>query len=202
MPSLEQWNDYFAQSVRTLRSKSALTVAAMAEKLGVDERTYRKYERGIATPQVSYYCWILDQLDSPILRPILEFLHPDAYAGGDDLDAIRSELMHYIGSVAPGRILRQLHHNMISQAADNIVPQMEMLSALQQLPLIYRVMAVRNILDLYSLAEARGELLTADRIPPDMEGLRAATVQAEAACRKMRGHYTTLAAEKEEPHHD
>lgn len=193
MPTRDQWASYFADAVRSQREAAGLSVAAMAERMGVDERTYRKYEKGITSPQVIDYCWILDSMGVPIMRQLLNFLHPDVFAqDAGDLDEVRRQMVYYVENVAPDRILRQTYHNLIGQASDNVAPQLEMISALQQLPLIYRVMAVRNILALYELAESRGELMHQDQLKPDIEALRLAASRAETAAKKMQETYTTI----------
>lgn len=196
MPSRDEWSLYFADAVRQMREDSGMTVAAMAETMGVDERTYRKYERGIASPAVIDYCCFLDKLDAPVLRPILNFLHPDVFADGDgDLGEIREKLTYYVNNVAPDRILRQTYYNLMGQVADNVAPQLEMISAVQHLPLLYRVMVVKFVLSMYELAEDRGELVHMDEMPPDIAALKQAAEQAEAACKQMREGYKTITAE-------
>ncbi len=186
----------FAASVRGLREGAGLTVSAMAEKWGVDERTYRKYEKGLAAPNIVDYCCIVDSMGIPVLKPILNFLHPDRFASGDgDIAQIRESLALWAEKDAPDRVLRQVYYNLVGQAADNIAPQLELISALQHLPLIYRVMVVRMVLGLYEMAENRGELVNMEHVPPDIDALKVAAARAEAACKQMQDSYLTVTAE-------
>lgn len=193
MPKTEEWAEYFAASIKSLRASSGLTVSGMAEEWGVDERTYRKYERGMSSPPVIEYCATLDRLDAPILRTVLNFLHPDTFGEGpQSMEHIREALTFYVNNIAPDRILRQVNYNLLEQAADNIAPQMELISALQHMPLIYRVMICRYILGLWDLLESRGELVNMDVAPPDIDALRQAADKAAAACKAMRDGYKLI----------
>lgn len=168
-------------------------MSGAAEVWDVDERTYRKYEKGMAQPGVVDFAVALDRVDAPVLREILNFVHPDVYGPEPDgVEAMRSQLAFYFEHVASDRVARQVYYNMLGQAADNVAPQLEMISAIQHLPLIYRVMVVRNVLALWDLAASRGELMHMDQMLPDIDGLRKAALAAEEACKKMRDRYHDL----------
>lgn len=193
MATRDEWARHFADSLRRVRMGQGLSVPAMAEQWGVDERTYRKYERGQVSPQLIDFCYALDRMDAPILRPILNFLHPDIFAEGDaDLNSMRQQLVYYIENVASDRMLRQVYYTLLGQAADNVAPQLEMVSAIQHLPLLDRVITVKFILSLYELAEHRGELVHMDQLPPDIAALKMSADQAEEACKRMKDGYSTL----------
>lgn len=195
MPTWEQWAARFAELCQEIRAASGNSVATMAEKWEVDERTYRKYERGAGQPGVIDFCYAMGKMDIPILRPILEFLHPDIYDGDtDDIEQMREQLIFYFVNVAPERVIRQVYYNMLGQASDNIVPQLEMVNAIQQLPLFDRVMVVKFVLSVYEMAAFRGELLPHGKVEPDIQGLKAASDQAEEACRNMKEIYHADAA--------
>lgn len=193
MRNQEQWADYFSAAIRDLRASTGLTVSAMAEVFGVDERTYRKYEKGVVSPQVIDFCCVLDKMDAPILRPILNFMHPDIFAGEPaSVEDMRGRLAYYFQHVASDRVTQQVYHNMLGQVADNVAPQLEMVNAMQQLPLLYRVMVVKFLLSVWELAEDRGELVHREQVQPDIQSLKEATSKAEAACKQMKESYKTI----------
>lgn len=197
MPTLSEWTEFFSQSVRNLRAESGLSVQAAAEVWDVDERTYRKYEKGMAQPGVVDFAVALDRLDAPVMREILNFLHPDVYgAEPDSTEDMRSQLAYFFEHIASDRVTRQVYYNMLGQVADNVAPQLEMLSAIQHLPLLYRVMIVNNVLNLFEIAAGRGELVNTDQPMPDITALRAAAGAAEEACKQLRDGYHDIISDK------
>lgn len=190
MPTWEQWAARFAELVKGIREASGDSVAEIAEKWDVDERTYRKYERGTGQPGVIDFCYAMGKMDIPILRPILEFLHPDIFTGEtDDVEQMRERLIFYFVNVAPERVIRQVFYNMLGQVSDNVAPQLEMVNVIQKLPLFDRVMLVKLALSLYDMAEYRGELLDNGPVQPDIAALKSACDAAEEACRQMKEIY-------------
>lgn len=190
MPTWEQWAARFAELCREIREACGGSVAGMAEKWDVDERTYRKFERGAGQPGVIDFCYAMGKMDIPILRPILEFLHPDVFADGtDDVEQMREQLMFYFGNVAQDRVVKQVYYNMVGQASDNVAPQLEMLNAIQQLPLFDRVMVAKFVISIYEMATYRGELLHSGQVDPDISALKSACDQAEEACRRLKEAY-------------
>lgn len=190
MPTWEEWAARFAELCREIREACGGSVATMAEKWDVDERTYRKFERGSGQPGVIDFCYAMGKMDIPILRPILEFLHPDIYSGEPvSVEQMREQLIFYFVNVAPERVIRQVYYNLLGQAADNIVPQLEMVNAIQQLPLFDRVMVVNFVMSVYEMVAHRGELLHNNPVEPDIAALKAASAEAEKACRSLKENY-------------
>lgn len=190
MPTWEEWAARFAELCREIREASGDSVATMAEKWEVDERTYRKFERGSGQPGVIDFCYAMGKMDVPIMRPILEFLHPDVFADGtDDVEQMREQLMFYFGNVAQDRVVKQVYYNMVGQASDNVAPQLEMVNAIQEMPLFDRVMAVKFVMSLYEMAAYRGELLHNSPVEPDIAALKSASEEAEKACWSLKEAY-------------
>lgn len=196
MPTVSEWTDFFAQSVRNIRAASGLSISAAAEVWDVDERTYRKYEKGMAQPGVVDLAVALDRMDAPVMREVLNFLHPDIYGHEPSaVDGMRTQLAYFFDHIAPDRVVRQSYYNLLGQKSDNVAPQLEMLSAIQHMPLLYRVMIVNSVLSLFEIAAGRGELVNTDQAMPDIDALRRSADAAEEACKHLRGGYHEIVSE-------
>lgn len=198
MRTREELRGGCALVLQKLRARTGLPKYKMAEMIGVDLRTWDKYESGQTAPRVDEFISWFDLFSVDALTSVLEYLYPDVYTLTRDssIDELRRAALHYIGNVASDRAVRKFDFLVFGEHGSNIGAQSEEFVMLDHLPMTMRL-AVASLIDtLYETASANGLLVNTDRIMPDVETFRDGLRKGRAAVMDGKASYTTSVVHK------
>ena len=185
----------FAKQLKQLRLSQGLSIAKMADKFYLDERTWAKYERAESAPSAPDMVRMYNECGVDILRATLECVYTDIYKDIEnktEVDAMRAAAVHFFQHIATDRMVREFNYIAFGGHGSNFEPQLNEFVALDHLPMDYRVAIVKNIITFYRMADARGELVCADVAPPDFTILVDAIRKGLDAVGQGRNSYTTI----------
>ena len=188
-----------ADSLHDLRLELNLSVVKMANLVGVDERTWSRYERGLSVPTAAEYARIFNAAGADILRPVLEIVYPLTYTdieSKDDIAAMREAVVHFFTHVASDSMVRDFCYIAFGEHGSNFRAQVAEQVVIDHLPMDYRVAIVKSIVTFYKLAAARNELVCPDVAPPDFDILIDAIRKGTQAAAEHRNSYTTAIVEE------
>lgn len=184
-----------ADLLKALRQNHKLSKAKMAQLMYVDDHTWNKYETGQSSPSVPDFLNVFNVLGEDALSSVLGMIYPDIYTNVDyneDADDLRDVAVHFLEHVAPDRTVRQFCYSLIGKSGSNYVPRMDQMCMIEHLPMDYKVIVARMIMELYELAEAENRLVGMDNVLPDVDLLKVAIDKGEDAVKKGRTSYTTI----------
>lgn len=190
-----------AKLLTNLRTGAGLSKARMARAFGVDERTYNKYETGASSPGLAEFIDGLQKLNIKALPAVMRSLYPDLYSGEDrspDTEQMRRILVHFIEDVASDRDVEQLYYILNGDHGSPFEAQLQLLCALDHLPLDARLMVAKLTLNAWEITTARGDVINADQAMPDAELLRQSLITATLAVIEGRKHYKTPHSDTEQ----
>lgn len=184
-----------AELLHTLRTKRGLSKSKMADRLYIDDKTWSRYETGETAPSIDDFIWMLNELQEDVLRPVLDLLYPDTYKSLDndvDIQQLRRAASHYITHIASERTVRELDFILFGHHGSSVESQMQEFTIIEHLPMQYRMIIAKMVLQFWNLAKSRNELISTDKIMPDIELFRDGIIKAEEATKNFRNFYTTL----------
>lgn len=194
MRDINELNAGCAAMLRELRERHGLSKAAMAEELFINPHTWASWESGRSSPTLPEFISAFNAMHEDVLPVALKYLYPEQFAElspADDFSNIKEALLQYISSVASERIIRELSFILFGGHGSNVEPQLQMFTAINHLPLTYRIIVCENVLSMYGLAEFKDELRATDKIMPNIEYMQDAIEKAKMACRAASHSYTT-----------
>ena len=181
-----------ANLLRKLRLETGYSKSKMAETVGIDLRTWEKYESGQASPRV-------DEFNADALRYVLDYLYPGIYDGlGHDSRTgdLRKAAMHYISNVASDHAIKKFDFLVFGEHGSNIEAQTEEFTMLDHLPLTMRL-AVASLIDiLYQTAEANNLLVCTDCVMPIIDVFHDGLKKGREAVMDGKQSYTTSSVVK------
>ena len=198
MRTREELRDGCALLLQNLRKRVGLPKYRMAEMVGVDLRTWDKYESGKASPRVDEFIAWFDLFRVDALAAVLEYLYPDVYTLTQDssIDELRRAALHYIGNVASDRTIQKFDFLVFGRHGSNIGAQSEEFVMLDHLPLTMRL-AVASLIDiLYETASANGLLVNTEHAMPNVETFRDGLRKGREAVMEGKTSYTTSVVSK------
>lgn len=184
----------FANQLKQLRLSQGLSIAKMADKFYLDERTWSKYERGESAPTAPEMVRMFNACGADILRTTLDCVYTDVYKDVEekgDIAAMRAAAVHFFQHVATDRMVREFNYIAFGNHGSNLEPQLAEFVALDHLPMDYRVAVVKNIITFYRMAAVRGELINETHVKPDFDILIDAIRKGLEAVCEGRNSYTT-----------
>ncbi len=108
-------------------------------------------------------------------------------AGKNDKQAI----IEYINNVASNAELRDMRFNLTYKHGSSASSQLALVSMLNHMKLIYRLMIAKMVLNLWEIAAANGGIQT-DETMPDVEKVRSATVKSHNALQQGKNSYSDI----------
>lgn len=163
-----------AEAMATARENSGKSQQFMAKHIGKSVGTIQNWEYGVSTPTVVEFLLWFDLTGKNPLNALLECVHPYIYADSkEDIHNEIEHITHYLNSVACDAEIVKLHNCMFNNAGSSWNGQLDMLCALNRLPLNNRLIQAEQIVSQYNLAESLGSL-NETKCKPDMKNLNGA----------------------------
>lgn len=199
MRTRDELRDGCANLLRKLRLETGYSKSKMAETVGIDLRTWEKYESGQASPRVDEFIAWFDLFHADALRYVLDYLYPDIYDGlinDSRTDDLRKAAMHYISNVASDHAIKKFDFLVFGEHGSNIEAQTEEFTMLDHLPLTMRL-AVASLIDiLYQTAEANNLLVCTDCVMPVIDVFHDGLKKGREAVMNGKQSYTTSSVVK------
>ena len=184
-----------AEILRSLREKQGYSKNRMAERLGINKRTWYAWESGESSPNIVDFINIFTELGEPMMRPILQLLYGNQPAA-DDIETLRQRTADFFHRSAPDHMVQVWSFLNSGEHGSNVAPQVEEFCALDHLPLEHRYYVGEMIYMLYKTAAHRGELVATDEVMPNMEVWEAGLKSGQKAAFNKLKSYTTITEEK------
>ncbi len=199
MRTREELRNGCANLLHKLRIETGFSKSRMAETVGVDLRTWEKYESGQAAPRVDEFIAWFDLFHADALRYVLDYLYPDIYDGltqTSPMDNLRQAAMHYISNVASDHAIKKFDFLVFGEHGSNIEAQSEEFTMLDHLPLTMRL-AVASLIDtLYATAEANGLWVNTNHVMPRVDVFHDGLQKGREAVMAGKQSYTTSTVKK------
>lgn len=175
MRNERELSEQIAKMLCEARARSGMSISAVAEAIGKDDKTYSNWEKGKSAPTVPMLIRCFEAMDEPLLRPILGSLYPEEFeysSLGSTPTQKKKSLIKYIDEVASDEEIEKLSFLMFGQHGSSWKHQLEGFVALEHLPMYARVLVAQIIATNFDLIETRGQLLNQNYIMPNMEKYR------------------------------
>lgn len=201
MRTSEETQNICADILRDMRQRLGISKAKMADRVDIDARTYTRYEAGESAPTLPEFLMMLERVDAPALPVILKHIYPETF--GDlsprsDTDAARKALADFIVRDASDREIRQLAYFIFGPHGSTMEGQMQLITALNHLPMDARLASAKLILNFWEIETDRGKIINPEYIMPDTEILRQAIIRAHEAVVAGRQNYNSI-TKKDQP---
>lgn len=181
--------DGIAEMLRKSRIESGKTQKFMAKSLRKSIGTIQNWESGYGTPDIIEMIEWFECIGVNPLRYILNFIHPDKFndlCEETDMVDLKIALNDYMNDIASENEVRKISFNVFENTGSSWYSQINMLTALNHLPLHYRVLIAQQIYDAYSICDATNKLINPDCVKPDIEDLKSAINKGRESA--MKGH--------------
>lgn len=192
MRTKTELQDISAHILHDLRKVAKLSRNDMADRLGIDRRTYGRYESGESAPTLAGFVAMLDMLDAPALPIIKRYLYPESLNGSPSVADHRRQLADFVLHAATDREIEQLYYILEGPHGSPLESQLQLFCALDHMQLDVRLAAAKLVFNYYDIESARGELINIGTAMPDMEFLHDSLVKATEAVKAGRQNYIPL----------
>lgn len=179
-----------AEILRSLREKQGYSKNRMAERLGINKRTWYAWESGETVPNIAEFIRVFTECGESMLRPILQLFYPDQY--GTNTDQIREQLTHFIQTAATDHQIDVLSFLAFGSHGSNFAPQVELFCAYNHLPLEQRFFIAEMVYQQFMIAQNRGDLIKTADTMPDMKTWETGLKAGQKAAYKRLQSYTTI----------
>lgn len=176
-----------ATMLRESRMESGKTQKFMAKSMGKSIGTIQNWESGYGSPNMIDIMEWFDCIGINPLRYILNFIHPDEYKNLDSIDEFKKSLNTYMNDIASDDEVRKISFNVYGNTGSSWHSQLDMLTALNHLPLHYRVLIAQQIYDAYMICESTNKLVNTDHVKPNVDVLHDAIEKGRESAKK--GHH-------------
>lgn len=193
MRTREDLRTGLAAMLHDLRTRRGLSKAKMARLVDVDDHTWNSWETGRTSPSVVDFLYIFEACGESVMRPTLELLYPDQYAGS--ASEARDTLTHFISELAPDHAVQVLSFLAFGDHGSNFAPQTELFCAYAHLPMEQRFVIAETVYIAYKLAQNRSELRSPGSVLPDLNTLESGLKKGQKAAYARLQSYTTLTEE-------
>lgn len=166
---------------------------AMAKALGKSLGTIQNWESGLSIPNLIDMLDWFNVLGLNPLRYVLNFIHAETFG---DLQVNKSDeeidkaLDKYITSIATMSDKRKLAFSIFGSTGSSWSSQLDMICALNHLPIIDRVSIAESIYNLYEMKESLDMLRSTEHIKPDMLKLRSAIDNCKRSVMEGKNEYS------------
>lgn len=190
MRTKDEIQSAIAQILKELRETMGASKAKMAANLGVDERTYTRYESGESCPTLAVFISMLDNIEMPVMPVISRYLYPELYAENSGVDELRRWLADYMLYGASDREVQQIYYILEGKHGSPREAQVQLFAAFDHLPIDARLTVAKLLFNIYEIEDARGELINTSEATPDIELLHNALIKATLAVIEGRSSYS------------
>lgn len=185
--------DNFALILAKSRNDANKSQRYMANKLGKSVGTIQNWESGYSAPTVIETIEWFNAIGIEPLRYILDFLYPDKYNSltPEDNDAeIEAALLNYVSKVANHSNKRMIAYCIFGRTGSSWESQLNMICALNHLPLMDRVNIAQNIYDLFLIRKSQNTLINIKNIMPNLTDLKNAIESCKKSVYEGKKGYT------------
>lgn len=198
MRTKEELRNGCALLLRNLRKRVEFSKSKMAETVGVDLRTWDKYESGQIAPRVDEFIAWFDLFGVDALTSVLEYLYPDVYSvtPESNMADLRGAAVHFVSNVASDRAVRKFDFLVFGEHGSNIEAQSEEFVMLDHLPLTMRLAVAALIDTLYETASANNLLTNTEHVMPNVETFHDGLRKGREAVMDGKSSYTTSVVHK------
>ena len=154
--------------IKALREKAGLSITKISELMGIDKRTWKKYEDGISIPNIVDFVLMFDFFGTESLHSVLALLFPDHFKhkiDDRDTESMRNTVVCYIRDVAPSQFIHDLGFLISEEHDANICLQMQGLAILDHLPSQYRYAVAKQIVTYWEIASTQGQIMHMSHVP-------------------------------------
>lgn len=189
----EEVQKIISEILTDLREQAGVSKSKMADKMGIDARTYARYESGESTPTLSAFIEMIESTGMPVLSIVLRHLYPESYGRASESSTIeiRKSLANFIMEEASDKDIRRLAYVATGPHGSQFSAQVQLFTALDHLPMEDRLAIAKLVLNFWEIESERGNVINKDLEMPDAEMLRAAIIKAHRAVIDGKGCYAS-----------
>lgn len=195
MASEEDMRNQIAQGLRKLRESTGSSRAFMADSMGVDIKTYARYEDGASDPSFVQLMSVYDALNTDFMPTFMKATHPDLYdvSNAPSTPEIRRRaVVYYMQHGASDYQIDCIYFICDAKHGSDVSAVLTGEVMNMQSTMEYRLLLAQNNLMHYKLCKAQGLLLFEGEIKPDVEAYEAATLRGREAVLAGRNSYSTI----------
>lgn len=177
--------DGFAQMMTELYDYAHVTDRQVAHLMNVNERTARRWREGDSQPSPSE----LIRLFRLLHVPIRAFINDDSrFSEQEDREAIH----HYVDNIATASELRDMRFNLTFRHGSSVSSQLALVSMLNHMKLVYRLMVAKTVLMLWEIASTSGGLQYPSEFMPDTKKVYDAVIKSTLSLQEGKDSYTDI----------
>lgn len=197
MRTLLELQQGIAQLLTNLRKRKGLSKFKIATIVEVSDKTWARYESGDSSPTVPEFIQIYSALNEDAFRDVLNLLYPNTYHAinpNNSVEELRDALSHFSNHVASDRIIHELAFMIFGEHGSSFIPQLEMITMLNHLPMKYKYFIADDIMKYWEIAESHDELICKENIMPHIETFQQGLELGKDATINNRNHYAFVKA--------
>lgn len=183
--------DIVSAILTDMRKTAHLSKNQMAARLGIDKRTYSRYESGESSPTLAGFIAMMDMIDAPALPIIKKYLYPESYSDTASVGDLRQLLSDYMLHSASDRDIVQIFYLLDGAHGSTHEAQLQLFTAIDHMSMDVRLIIAKLALNMWELELMQGRIINPGEAMPDMELLRSALIKATQAVVAGRRHYSS-----------
>lgn len=164
-----------AAILHDLRTAAGLSRSEMAERMGVSDRTYARYEAGDSLQLLSSFLSMITSLPVNAMPTIMRHMYPErfeTYSAASDPESCRSQLLTFFSDVASPQDLLQWAYVLFGPHGSMPAAQLQLFCLIDHLPILERLLIAKTGLNLFEIESARDGLTNQEHVLPDLDALR------------------------------
>lgn len=173
------------------RKKAGLSQSDLAKALSKSVGTVKNWENGLGAPDFPALLRWFDRCEVDIEEYLMRIYDPDKYEriyNPRKDTAVLSALKEYLDH-EDKEYLKRLHYNIFGDTGSDWHAQLDMLTAINKLPLSDRIPSAQVYLDNYMIRKARNEV-EAPHVEPDLKRFKNAIESAKDSVYKGKDSYS------------
>lgn len=174
-----------------VRKNAGLSQMDLAKALGKSVGTIKNWENGLGAPDFPALLEWFDRCGVDEEKCLMAIYDPSKYErvyhpkkDSETLSALQEYLKH-----EDAAYLKRLYYNVFCDTGSDWHAQLDMLTALNKLPLEDRITSAQAYLDKYLIRKSRGEV-EVSRVEPDLNRLKNAIESAKDSACKGKNSYS------------
>ena len=193
MRTLLELQQGIAQLLSDLRKRKGLSKFKIATLVGISDKTWARYESGTSAPTIPEFIQIYSALNEDAFRDVLNYLYPNTYLDinpNSSVEELRNALSHFSHHVASDRTIHELAFMIFGNHGSSFMPQLEMFTMLNHLPMKYKYFIADDIMKYWEIAELHGEITCKENIMPHIETVQQGLELGKEATLSKRNYYS------------